>query len=103
MENVEETTATVRIVLPLGSFYICAKRPLYEKERLKKDDVLFRHQGTALYNTVSISFTSPHLIISILLTIRQIITETHIRLNIKFHHSEMETIIYSSGLSDQHT
>ncbi|KAL0123296.1 hypothetical protein PUN28_005675 [Cardiocondyla obscurior] len=54
VENIEETTAIIRAVLPLGtSFYICAKRPLYEKERLKKEDVLFRHQGTALYNTIS--------------------------------------------------
>ncbi|XP_012532156.1 metal transporter CNNM4 [Monomorium pharaonis] len=54
VENVEETTATVHVVLPLGSmFYICAKRPSYEKEKLKKDDMLFRHQGTALYNTIS--------------------------------------------------
>ncbi|XP_011882400.1 PREDICTED: metal transporter CNNM4 [Vollenhovia emeryi] len=54
VENVEETTATVRVTLPLGSsFYVCAKRPLYEKEKLKKDDVLFRHQGTKLYNTIS--------------------------------------------------
>ncbi|XP_071569553.1 unextended protein isoform X1 [Temnothorax nylanderi] len=54
VENVEETTAIVHVVLPLGSsFYVCAKRPFYEKEKFKKDDVLFRHQGTALYNTIS--------------------------------------------------
>lgn len=51
-----ESTATVRVVLPLGTFYVCAKRPLYEKERLQKEDVMFKHQGTALYNTVSILF-----------------------------------------------
>lgn len=57
VENVADTTATIRVVLPLGSsFYVCAKRPLYEKEKLMKNDVLFRHQGTALYNTVSIFF-----------------------------------------------
>ncbi|KYN32677.1 Metal transporter CNNM2 [Trachymyrmex septentrionalis] len=54
VENIEESTATVRVVLPLGSsFYICTKRPLYEKERLNKDIVLFRHQGIALHNTIS--------------------------------------------------
>ncbi|XP_011169430.1 metal transporter CNNM4 [Solenopsis invicta] len=54
VENVEKTTAIIRVVLPLGSsFYVCAKRPLYEKERLQKDDILFRHQGTALYSTIS--------------------------------------------------
>ncbi|XP_029669173.1 metal transporter CNNM4 isoform X2 [Formica exsecta] len=53
VENVEETTATVHVVLPLGSsFYVCAKRPKYEKDILKKDQVLFKHQGTALYNTI---------------------------------------------------
>ncbi|KAG5309080.1 CNNM2 protein, partial [Pseudoatta argentina] len=54
VENIEESTATIRVVLPLGSlFYICTKRPLYEKERLNKDIVLFRHQGIALHNTIS--------------------------------------------------
>ncbi|KAG5331368.1 CNNM2 protein, partial [Acromyrmex heyeri] len=54
VENIEESTAIIRVVLPLGSsFYICTKRPLYEKERLNKDIVLFRHQGIALHNTIS--------------------------------------------------
>ncbi|KYM96089.1 PREDICTED: metal transporter CNNM4 [Cyphomyrmex costatus] len=54
VENVEASTATIRVILPMGSsFYICAKRPLYEKEELDKDIVLYRHQGTALYNTIS--------------------------------------------------
>ncbi|KYN17809.1 Metal transporter CNNM2 [Trachymyrmex cornetzi] len=54
VENIEASTATVRVVLPLGSsFYICTKRPLYEKEGLNKDIVLFRHQGIALHNTIS--------------------------------------------------
>ncbi|KYQ49943.1 Metal transporter CNNM2 [Trachymyrmex zeteki] len=54
VETIEESTATFRIILPLGSsFYVCTKRPLYEKERLNKDIVLFRHQGIALHNTIS--------------------------------------------------
>ncbi|KAL6423177.1 hypothetical protein ACFW04_010093 [Cataglyphis niger] len=53
VENVEESTAIVHVVLPLGSsFYVCAKRPKYEKDVLRKDQVLFKHQGTALYNTI---------------------------------------------------
>jgi len=72
---VEETTANVRVVLPHGSlFYICAKRPLYEKEKLNKDVVLFRHQGAALHNTVSVFLFSLFIQIT--------------RLNIKFCYSE---------------
>ncbi|XP_072767683.1 unextended protein [Anoplolepis gracilipes] len=53
VENVQETTATVRVVLPLGSsFYVCAKQPKYEKDNLRRDQVLFKHQGIALYNTI---------------------------------------------------
>ncbi|KAL6264085.1 hypothetical protein P5V15_004164 [Pogonomyrmex californicus] len=56
VENVEETTAIVHVVLPVGSsyrpFFVCAKQPSYERERSKKDDILFRHQGTARYNTI---------------------------------------------------
>lgn len=96
VENVAETTATVRVVLPLGSsFFVCAKRPQYEKEKLMKNDVLFRHQGTALYNTVSI-FSSGFLTVDILGE------QLTIRLNVKISLFRVETIIYSSGLSDQH-
>lgn len=59
MENVEKSTATVRVALPPGSpFYVCVKRPIYERENLKGEHVLFKHQGTATYNTVSISHVS---------------------------------------------
>ncbi|CAL1679730.1 unnamed protein product [Lasius platythorax] len=51
VENIRETTATVRVVLPLGSpFYVCVKRPKYDN--LRKDQMLFKHQGTELYNTI---------------------------------------------------
>ncbi|XP_014472323.1 PREDICTED: metal transporter CNNM4 [Dinoponera quadriceps] len=51
VEAVEGSTATINVVLPPGSpFYICAKRPV--PDNLKKDTVMFKHQGTALYNTI---------------------------------------------------
>ncbi|XP_011258942.2 metal transporter CNNM4 [Camponotus floridanus] len=53
VENIQKTTATVRVVLPLGSsFYVCVKRPIYEKDNLKDQVPLFKHQGTAQYNTI---------------------------------------------------
>ncbi|RLU26364.1 hypothetical protein DMN91_000158 [Ooceraea biroi] len=54
VENVEKSTAIVRVVLPPGSaFYVCVKRPIYERENLMKGEhVLFKHQGTTMYNTI---------------------------------------------------
>ncbi|XP_032674633.1 metal transporter CNNM4 [Odontomachus brunneus] len=50
VEKIEGSTATINVVLPPGSpFYVCAKQPI---DNLKKDVVLFKHQGTALYNTI---------------------------------------------------
>ncbi|XP_020286791.1 metal transporter CNNM4 [Pseudomyrmex gracilis] len=55
VESIEGNTATVRVVLPASvekpTFYICAKRPKYERE-YSKENVLFRHQGTAVYNAI---------------------------------------------------
>ncbi|EFN86431.1 Metal transporter CNNM2 [Harpegnathos saltator] len=53
VEKVEGSTATISVILPPGSpFYICAKKPTFEKDSPKEDLVLFKHQGTALYNTI---------------------------------------------------
>lgn len=55
MKNVQKNTATIDVVLPLGSpFFICAKLPTYEDAR--SDYVPFRHQGIASWNTVSVIF-----------------------------------------------
>jgi len=65
VEKVEKSTATARVVLPPGSpFYVCIKRPVYEREYLRDEQVLFKHQGTAIYNTVSISLFFFHFLSS---------------------------------------
>lgn len=55
MKNVKNNTATIDVTLPLGSpFYVCIKQPIYGKEG--PDLLLFKHQGTASWNTVSNRF-----------------------------------------------
>ncbi|XP_035727876.1 metal transporter CNNM4-like [Vespa mandarinia] len=51
VKNVQKNTATIDVVLPLGSpFFICAKSPIYEDAQ--NDYVPFRHQGRASWNTI---------------------------------------------------
>lgn len=51
MKNVRNNTATVDVVLPLGSpFYICVKQ-VYGEEG--SNLLLFKHQGTESWKTVS--------------------------------------------------
>ncbi|XP_012235978.1 unextended protein isoform X2 [Linepithema humile] len=54
VEKVEDATAIIHVKLPLSTepFYVCAKRPKYEKEKLEKDIILFKHQGTKPYNAI---------------------------------------------------
>ncbi|CAK9794691.1 Unextended protein [Anthophora plagiata] len=51
IKNVKNNTATIDVVLPLGSpFYICAKQPLYGQEG--PNLLLFKHQGTESWKTI---------------------------------------------------
>ncbi|XP_034193575.1 metal transporter uex isoform X2 [Osmia lignaria lignaria] len=51
VKNVKNHTATIDVVLPLGSpFYVCVKQPIYGKE--SSDRLLFKHQGTASWTTI---------------------------------------------------
>ncbi|XP_026301243.1 metal transporter CNNM4 isoform X2 [Apis mellifera] len=51
VKNVRNNTATIDVVLPLGSpFYICVKQPIHEKEG--SNLLLFKHQGTETWNTI---------------------------------------------------
>ncbi|XP_076241253.1 metal transporter uex [Calliopsis andreniformis] len=51
VKNVQNNTATIDVVLPLGSpFYVCIKQPVYGKEGPEKP--LFKHQGIASWNTI---------------------------------------------------
>lgn len=53
MKNVRNNSATVDVVLPLGSpFYICVKQAVYGEEG--SNLLLFKHQGTESWKTVSI-------------------------------------------------
>ncbi|XP_076229097.1 metal transporter uex isoform X2 [Nomia melanderi] len=51
VRNVRNNTATIDVVLPLGSpFFLCIKQPVYGKEG--PDLLLFKHQGTQSWNTI---------------------------------------------------
>ncbi|XP_017886454.1 metal transporter CNNM4 [Ceratina calcarata] len=51
VENIRNNTATIRVVLPLGSpFYICMKPPVNGGD--DSNPVLFRHQGTESWKTI---------------------------------------------------
>ncbi|XP_054013129.1 unextended protein [Hylaeus anthracinus] len=51
VKNVRNHTATIDVVLPLGSpFYVCVKQPIYGKEG--SELLLFKHQGTETWITI---------------------------------------------------
>ncbi|OAD52039.1 Metal transporter CNNM2 [Eufriesea mexicana] len=51
VKNVQNNTATIDVVLPLGSpFYICVKQPFYGEEG--PNLLLFKHQGIESWNTI---------------------------------------------------
>ncbi|KZC10512.1 Metal transporter CNNM2 [Dufourea novaeangliae] len=51
VKNVHNNTATIDVVLPLGSpFYVCIKQPVYGKEG--PDLLLFKHQGIEPWKTI---------------------------------------------------
>ncbi|XP_076165368.1 metal transporter uex isoform X2 [Ptiloglossa arizonensis] len=51
VKNVKNHTATIDVVLPLGSpFYVCVKQPIYGKKDTSL--LLFKHQGTDTWNTI---------------------------------------------------
>ncbi|KOC59188.1 Metal transporter CNNM2 [Habropoda laboriosa] len=51
VKNVKNNTATIDVVLPLGSpFFICVKQPVYGQDG--PNLLLFKHQGTASWSTI---------------------------------------------------
>ncbi|XP_050595078.1 unextended protein isoform X1 [Bombus affinis] len=51
IKNVRNNTATIDVVLPLGSpFFICVKQPVYGEA--DPNTLLFRHQGTESWQTI---------------------------------------------------
>ncbi|XP_071865810.1 metal transporter uex isoform X2 [Bombus fervidus] len=51
IKNVRNNTATIDVVLPLGSpFFICVKQPVYGEAN--PNTLLFRHQGTESWQTI---------------------------------------------------
>ncbi|XP_076651006.1 metal transporter uex [Halictus rubicundus] len=51
VKNVNNNTATIDVVLPLGSpFYVCIKQPVHGWD--VSDRVLFKHQGTHTWGTI---------------------------------------------------
>nr|XP_033206326.1 metal transporter CNNM4 isoform X1 [Bombus vancouverensis nearcticus] len=51
VQNVRNNTATIDVVLPLGSpFFICVKQPVYGEA--DPNTLLFRHQGTESWQTI---------------------------------------------------